>query len=141
MPHIYFLSSVADRAMAYPDKLENMNHYTPELIIAWALTAKLNLSIEGLEDSIEHLEASLNEAEEDKSEKNEEHIEELDSHLREAQATLKEFEPALAEAELEFDRLKAQVAESNEFVKEMDEHKEISEMHLTRLEQAHTDEL
>ena len=36
VPHIYLLHSLTETVAVYTEKLEDMNNFSPELIIAWA---------------------------------------------------------------------------------------------------------
>jgi len=36
VPHFYVLHSFTEQAIPYPTKLDDINNFSPELIIAWA---------------------------------------------------------------------------------------------------------
>jgi len=36
LPHIYFIDPTTHEAMPYPEKLDDLEKVSPELIIAWA---------------------------------------------------------------------------------------------------------
>jgi len=36
LPHFYVYNPIAKKAVAYPDKLDEKENYSPELIVAWA---------------------------------------------------------------------------------------------------------
>ena len=57
------------------------------------------------------------------------------------EATLKDTREALKKAEKNFDEEQAALKVKNEFAEKLDEHLEVSEAHMTRIEQAIMEEL
>ena len=49
LPHIYVLHSGSDAAIKYPGKLDDINNFTPELIIAWAEKELIQFEIHDFE--------------------------------------------------------------------------------------------
>ena len=44
LPHLYLFHSGTEKVIPYPSKLDDINNFSPELVMAWA--EKTNLSIE-----------------------------------------------------------------------------------------------
>lgn len=47
IPHIYLLHSYSGQSVMYPEKLEEVNNFSPELIMAWAQKSVLEIELEG----------------------------------------------------------------------------------------------
>lgn len=47
IPHIYLLHSYSGRSIMYPEMLEEVNNFSPELIMAWAQLSVLEIELEG----------------------------------------------------------------------------------------------
>ena len=47
IPHIYMLHSYSGQSVMYPEKLEEVNNFSPELIMAWAQKSVLEIELEG----------------------------------------------------------------------------------------------
>ena len=124
LPHIYLVHPNSEKeAVPYPEKLDDVNKFSPELIIAWAEVTANELEIEELKQTLADPEVELEDGEK----------EELQEHLKESEELLKEAKDKLVS-------VKAEIAVENEFVKGLDEHFDVSEMHMTRIEQAHYEE-
>ena len=53
LPHIYLYHSLTHKTTPFPEPLDNAKLLSPELIVAWAKTAKLELDIEGIQAFID----------------------------------------------------------------------------------------
>ena len=45
VPHIYLLHSMSESAVMYPEKLDDVNKFSPELIMAWADKAAVEIDL------------------------------------------------------------------------------------------------
>lgn len=82
LPHIYLIHPLTGQVAVYPEKLDDVNNYSPELIIAWAQMEVINLELENLEAQIQYAE----EAEADEEGKDlYKPSEEEKKHMKEAQ--------------------------------------------------------
>ena len=103
--------------------------------MAWA--EKTNLSIE-VDHNVEILkEVNEHTAEEDATQEQKDEFHAWQKEEREhIEATLKENREALKKAEKKFEEEQAALKVKNEFAENLDEHLEVSEAHMTRIEQA-----
>ena len=46
IPHIYVLHSMTEKAIPYPTKLDDINNFSPELVMAWAEKAVYSAEID-----------------------------------------------------------------------------------------------
>jgi len=46
VPHIYVLHSLTEQAIPYPTKLDDVNNFSPELVMAWAEKVVLQVEID-----------------------------------------------------------------------------------------------
>lgn len=53
LPHIYLLHALTHKTIPFPEPLDNAKLLSPELIVAWAKTAKLELDIQGIQAFID----------------------------------------------------------------------------------------
>ena len=54
VPHIYLLHSMSESAVMYPEKLDDVNKFTPEVIMAWAEKAAIEIDLANYKEQIEH---------------------------------------------------------------------------------------
>ena len=52
VPHIYLLHSMSESAVMYPEKLDDVNKFTPELIMAWAEKAAIEIDLANYKEQI-----------------------------------------------------------------------------------------
>ena len=52
VPHIYLLHALTGTIAVYPEKLEDMNNFSPELIIAWAQKEVVHLEMMNYEEQL-----------------------------------------------------------------------------------------
>ena len=85
LPHIYFIHGPSQQTIAYPEKLEDMQKVSPELIMAWATVQRFEFDIKGIQLFLERQEKTG----EDQKEIAKQEYELFSGHLEEAQ---KKFE-------------------------------------------------
>ena len=68
VPHIYVLHSITEQAIPYPTKLDDINNFSPELIMAWAQMTVLSIEVDNYIDQLDEQEAHDEANEGDKKE-------------------------------------------------------------------------
>ena len=146
LPHVYLWNAPADRTIPYPGKIniEDVDQYSPDTMLAWCHVAKLQTDIIALDDMIDEM-RGLVEAEKGNDSKTDEadddNLTDLEEHLEEVTHHYEELQQELEDAEATLSQLQNDLKEKNEFVANLDIHKETAEAHLNRLTEAHYDEL
>ena len=140
LPNLYLFHPVSDKAVPYPDKLDDINNFSPELIMAWAEKTNLSLEIDHLAEDLAHIDEHV--AEEGATEEDKAELEAWKKEEREhLETSITEYKVALKQAEKVFNEVHAELKVKNEFAEKLDEHLEVSEGHMTRIEQAIMEEL
>lgn len=49
MPHIYLLHSLTEQVVMYPERLDDVNNFSPDLIMAWAQMTVISIEINNYE--------------------------------------------------------------------------------------------
>ena len=52
MPHIYLLHSLTEQVVMYPDRLDDINNFSPDLIMAWAQMTVIGIEINNYEQQL-----------------------------------------------------------------------------------------
>ena len=97
LPHLYLFHPISDKAVPYPEKLDDINNFSPELIMAWAEKTNLSLEVDHFAEEIKALDDHIVEegaTDEDKAELEAWKKEERE-HL---EASITEYKVALKEA-------------------------------------------
>ena len=97
LPHLYLFHPISDKAVPYPEKLDDINNFSPELIMAWAEKTNLSLEVDHFAVEITALDDHILEegaTDEDKAELEAWKKEERE-HL---EASITEYKVALKEA-------------------------------------------
>ena len=140
LPHLYLYHPLSGKAVPYPDKLDDINNFSPELIMAWAEKTNLSVEVDHFAEEITHLDEHI--LEEGATDEEKAELEAWKKEEREhLEASITEYKVALKEAKKIFDEVHADLKVKNEFAEKLDEHLEVSEGHMTRIEQAIMEEL
>ena len=116
LPHIYVLHSASDTAIKYPEKLDDINKYTPELIIAWAEKELIQFEIDDHEFHLAH--------DEEIADEERKIVEEMVAYNKE------HLKVATKHYEQELEAIK----EVNHFADNLADHREVTEAHMARIE-------
>ena len=67
LPSIFLVHGLTDQTIEYPDRLDDVNQVSPELIVAWATVQKFKLELKFIENlAAEHMNKGENETKEAK---------------------------------------------------------------------------
>lgn len=55
LPHIYMFEPYANKAIPYPEKLEDLEHFNAKIILAWADVVKIESDLERLNSDLKEL--------------------------------------------------------------------------------------
>lgn len=127
LPHIYFYHSYTGRSIMYPEKLDDAQKFSPELLMAWTFVADYEISLSIYQDELAWVPPQPEEGEEP--------IPELTQEQKDIiNANIEQVEKNLEVARAEYEEIKKALAEKNAFHENLDENKGISAAHLNRIE-------
>lgn len=99
LPHLYYIDPYSHNAVSYPEKLEDIEKFTPELVLAWADVTRLETELKNIEKELSDL---------DSEELSSEEFEEFQGYL----STLKEdVESSLTYSKGEYETLQEELQE------------------------------
>ena len=128
LPHFYLLHAATDAVVPFPEQLEDVAAFSPELIRIWARLTSIDQDIELLEERIFKVENQ----QEDSPDFVEVDPEEVAMWHKEIEHNLKLKE----EVENAFEEVARQLETSNPFAESLDMHKEFTRDNLHRLAEA-----
>ena len=71
LPHLYLFNSATEKAVPFPSKLDDINNFSPELVMAWAEKTLMQIEIDHFVETITEVKESTAEegaTEEEKAE-------------------------------------------------------------------------
>ena len=141
VPQLYVLNSWAGKAMPYPEKLDDVKNFSVELILAWAEATYVQIQADSLSEQYGALDKEKVPEEAQTEEEKQEWIQWREAELGHLAEMLAETERELPEAKKKLEEAKAALKVKNDFADNLEEHLDVSEAHMTRIEQAIMEEL
>ena len=137
LPHIYFFNSYTGLVMAFPEKLDDVKKFSPELVIEWTSIADIEINLQVFESQLAMLDETpeLEEGEEPMPEEEKELI------RAELKDSIELYTKELEDAKAAYEATRKALEAKNDFADNLDEHLEVSALHLARIEQSIYEEL
>ena len=133
IPHIYLLHPTTETVTTYPEKLDDINKFSPELIMAWAEKTVIEWEIESYEHQLDQTYTDEETGEE---------RDYLDQDGKDyVRGAIEHEKERLKEKTKEYDDILAELSHTNEFAENVDDHLEVADLHMIRIEQAYMEEL
>lgn len=132
IPHLYMYHPYDNTVLPYPEKLDDSSKISPELVMMWAEIAVKEWVISDLTYQIDYTYTN---------EDGEEVPGLTDEMKEEFKQILNDEESKLDKLKKDFDEHREKLATDNHFHNNMDDHLEVAEAHMTRIEYAFLEEL
>ena len=126
LPHIYMFEPTVMKAVPYPEKLDHVENFNPNVVLSWAENAKFETDLERLNLDMQELLAQEGEKDIDKAE-----FEEYREFLQEQ---ILELELRSVDSKKELDKLKKSIdKKGNSFAEEYEDYQDAAELHVARI--------
>ena len=132
LPHIYLFHPYHNRVEAYPEKLDDIAKFSPELVMTWAEKTIIEWQIADYYNQLQQM--YINE----EGEEVEAFYEEQKANYRHLIADEKYL---LGKKKKEFENIQRLLPKYNTFHTLLDDHFDVAESHMNRIEQSHMEEL